>query len=146
MIELKTNYNKNIDGLWIFKENISQEAECIRYNTNRSYYAKFKLSFEIYEGSKPVVFENLVELPNEKRGDNEYEYTFNMYVKRIILTLEEYLDRMYLIGRPIVNLKITLSDMIFKDLTSADRAYESAVIQAIYKVFNSNILIPFNKN
>lgn len=146
MIALETIYNKDVEDAWMFKHNICKEAEYIKYNTSRGHFAKFKLSFEIYEGSAPIMFENLTKVQDDKKENKEFKELLDLFTKRIMVTILERFEQMFLDGCPIINLKIVLSDLIIDEYDSVEMSYLLATEILLNNLFKEDILVKVNKS
>jgi hypothetical protein len=146
MLFLKTNYTNNITPAWVFRESICKEVKYENYNSNRGHFAYFKLKFEYYESEKPIVFEDKAMLQEEHIGSERLENAFEVFKNRIVTTLEESFNDIYIKGYPIINLKIILSNLLIDTRNSIESSYLLATEYLLMELFKSdNILLRVDK-
>lgn len=146
MLILNTNYNTSITPAWVFRESVCKEAKYENYNTSRGHFAYFELKFEYYESENPIVFENQAMLQNEYIGNEKIEKAFEVFKNRIVSTLEDAFNDIYAKGYPVINLKITLSNLLIDDRNSIESSYLLATEYLLMDLFNSdNILLRLDK-
>lgn len=137
----KTEYDKKTKQFWTLKENVFRVVRYINQNTSRGQFAYFSLLFELYKGEPPVVFENKTTLQKEFIGNKRFEEELKLYTNTIYKTIEEELNRMYLIGFPIIELKIVLSDLIIHPADSNELSYKIATQMTVKEVFKVDNLV-----
>lgn len=143
-IFISIKYDKNARPAWTINKTIVQNARYVKQSCSYDKFAVFTLTFEPYfsDVDPTVYFVNQAFLQSDLAGNREYEIDFISYVNAIHQRLEEEFNNLHDNNKPIINVKITLTDLYINTIDSSEMCYKIATHLAFNKVMVDENLVP----